>query len=300
MTVRAMPYRRGQSANWGRASTAATHVIGLRHSIVILHLYDAHNHMHDERLAPGREAIMQAVHQEGVVRMVVNGTCEGDWPAVLSLARRYPQVIPSFGCHPWFVKERSAHWDKSLLECLDQVPSAIGEIGLDRWIDDYDLPQQEEVFIWQLRLAAERNLAVSIHCLQAWGKLLEILQIEPVPRRGFLLHSYSGSLEMIPQLAELGGYFSIPGYFAAGPKQSQRDTFKRVPSDRLLIETDAPDQMLPEDRNRYPLVDAVSGKGINHPANLGSVYQFVSELLDEPLDALAARVEVNFERLFGS
>jgi TatD DNase family protein len=262
-------------------------------------LYDAHNHMQDERLAPRREAIMQAVHQEGVVKMVVNGTCEGDWPTVLALARRYPQVIPSFGCHPWFVKERSAHWNKSLLEYLDQVPSAVGEIGLDRWIHDYDLLLQEEVFVLQLRLAAERNLPVTIHCLQAWGKLLEILQIEPLPCRGFLLHSYSGSLEMIPPLAELGAYFSIPGYFASGRKQSQRDTFKHVPSDRLLIETDAPDQALPDERNRYPLVDAVSGKGINHPANLGAVYQFVSELLDEPIDALAARVEANFERLFG-
>ena len=62
------------------------------------------------------------------------------------------------------------------------LAAAVGEIGLDRWIKDYDMEQQEEVFIWQLRLAAERNLPVSIHCLQAWGRLLEILRAEPRPR----------------------------------------------------------------------------------------------------------------------
>src|SRR5206468_3835534 len=120
------------------------------------------------------------------------------------------------------------------------------EIGLDRWIENYDLPLQEEMFVWQLRLAAERNLPVSIHCLQAWGKLLELLQKEPRPACGFVLHSYGGPREMIPPLMKLGAYFSLPGYFAHERKQKQRETFQAVPLDRLLIETDAPDQMLPD------------------------------------------------------
>ena len=153
--------------------------------------------------------------------------------------------------------------------------------------------------MWQLRLAAERNLPVSIHCLQAWGRLLEILRAEPRPRCGFLLHSYGGPQEMIAPLAELGAYFSFPGYFAHERKTRQRETFKSVPPDRLLIETDAPDQLLPPEHNRYPLADAASGKPLNHPANLGAVYDFMAGLLDEPLERLAPRVEQNFLRLFG-
>jgi TatD DNase family protein len=142
------------------------------------------------------------------------------------------------------------------------------------------------VFVWQLRLAAERNLPVSIHCLQAWGRLLELLRAGPRPRCGFLLHSFGGPREMIAPLAELGACFSVPGYFAHERKARQRETFRHVPTDRLLIETDAPDQLLPVERIQYPLADPATGKAINHPANLGAVYRFVAELLDEPVEAL--------------
>ena len=130
--------------------------------------YDAHNHLQDERLRPHLDAVMTAARAEPIARMVVNGSCEGDWPAVLKLAREYPEVLPSFGCHPWYIKERSSEWQAKLIECLGQIPSAVGEIGLDRWIKGHDIGQQEEVFAWQLRLAAEREIAGSIHCLQAW------------------------------------------------------------------------------------------------------------------------------------
>lgn len=265
-----------------------------------LRLYDAHNHLQDERLTPCREAILSEVPRQGVVRMVVNGSSESDWPEVLALARGCCEVIPSFGCHPWYMKERSGDWQSALVRHLDAVPSAIGEVGLDRWVKDYDSEDQERLFVWQLRLAAERNLPVSIHCLQAWGRLLEILRAQPRPRCGFLLHSYGGPREMIAPLAELGAYFSFPGYFAHERKARQRETFKCVPPDRLLIETDAPDQLLPPEYNRYPLADTTSGKPLNHPANLGAVYEFVAGMLAEPLERLAPRVEENFLRLFGS
>jgi len=263
------------------------------------HLCDAHNHLQDERLAPHREAVLAAVRREGVAWMVVNGSCESDWPQVLALAREIPQVIPSFGCHPWYVAQRSADWQAALLRHLEAVPSAVGEVGLDRWIKDYDAEQQEKVFVWQLRLAAKRNLPLSIHCLQAWGRLVEILRAEPRPRCGFLLHSYGGPRELVGPLAELGAHFSLPGYFAHERKARQREAFRAVPPDRLLIETDAPDQLSPDERNHYPLTDAQTGKALNHPANLRAVYQFAAELYDESIEALGERVEANFLRVFG-
>jgi len=264
-----------------------------------LRLYDAHNHLQDGRLAPHREAAIAAALQSGVSKMVVNGSCEEDWPAVRQLAAQHPEVIPSFGYHPWYVKERSANWQNELLRCLDAVPSGVGEVGLDRWIKDFNLPAQEETFVWQLRLAAERNLPVSIHCLQAWGPLLQILQAQPRPACGFLLHSYGGPGEMVAPLTDLGAYFSLPGYFAHERKTRQREAFRRVPPERLLIETDAPDQLLPPDRIEHPLLEKENGKALNHPANLEAVYRFAAELFEEPLDHLAQRVEQNFARLFG-
>ena len=281
-----------------------------------MRLYDAHNHLQDDRLKSRQEQLVAQSSEVGVARMVVNGACEEDWPAVAALARRHPIVVPSFGYHPWYVRKRTPDWQERLVQFLDAVPSAVGEIGLDRWILDQhrnairtkgpqdstpspaSLEEQIEVFVGQLHVAARRNLPVSIHCLQAWGLLHDLLRHEPRPTCGFLLHSYGGPVEMVKPLADLGAYFSLPGYFAHARKQRQRETFRQVPPDRLLIETDAPDQCLPAERTRFPITDETTGRALNHPANIAAVYEFAAELLDESLAPMAARIEGNFQRLF--
>ncbi len=308
-----------------------------------LRFYDAHNHLQDDRFGGRQAELLAACAQTGLARMVVNGTCEADWPQVLALALKFgragsplpadepgkssaPQpspagahgvtrptiILPSFGYHPWYLHRRTTDWLKNLVKFLDATPSGVGEIGLDRYKPDLPYDGQEEAFIAQLRLAAERDRPASIHCLQAWGRMLEILKVEPRPAHGFLLHSYGGPQEMVQPFADLGAYFSFPGYYAHERKARQRETFLHIPADRLLIETDAPDQMLPEMKNEeggmkklfrdatvFALTDAATGKPINHPANLAAVYHFAAELRSEPVETLAAQVEQNFLRLFG-
>jgi TatD DNase family protein len=264
-----------------------------------VNLYDAHNHLQDDRFSGRQAELLAACQRAGVARMVVNGACEADWPQVLALAGAHPLVLPSFGYHPWYLHERTEDWERQLVRQLDQIPGGVGEIGLDRWKPGLSYDGQEAAFTSQLRLAAERNRPVSIHCLQAWGRLFDLLRENPRPARGFLLHSFGGPAEMIPSLARLGAYFSFPGYYAHERKARQRETFKQVPADRLLVETDAPDQSLPDALNEHPLVDAVAGRPINHPANLPAVYRFLAGVRNEPMEVLAARVEENFLRLFG-
>ena len=148
--------------------------------------YDAHNHLQDDRFDGQQNTLLAACENFGVLRMVVNGACEGDWLQVLQLARENKMVLPSFGYHPWYLHERTPDWLKNLERYLDEVPSAVGEIGLDRWKPDLPYAGQEEAFLAQLRLAAERNLPVSIHCLQAWGRMLDLLQANPRPQCGFV------------------------------------------------------------------------------------------------------------------
>ena len=263
-------------------------------------LFDAHNHLQDERFGGRQRELIETAMTAGVARMVVNGSCEEDWPHVAALAREFPGVvIPSFGLHPWYVHERTSEWFTVLRRWVTETPDAvIGEIGLDRWKPDLPYAGQEEVFIAQLQLASDLNRPASIHCLRAWGRLHASLRAGPVPARGVLLHSYGGPAEMVAPLARLGARFSLPGVFAHAKKVRQREAFRQVPADRLLIETDAPDQCLPEDRNGHPLTDQRTGRPLNHPANLRRVYEFAAEMFGEPLDPLAARVERNFLALF--
>jgi TatD DNase family protein len=262
-----------------------------------MQLYDAHNHLQDERFTD-RSAILAEAARVGVARMVANGACEEDWPLVKKLSQEFPQVLPSFGYHPWYLHERTSEWQRTLTQFLDGVRSAVGEIGLDRWKAGLPYEGQEEAFVWQLRLAAERNVAASIHCLQAWGRLHELLRDNPRPARGFLLHSYGGSREMVEPFAMLGAYFSFPGYFMHARKARQREAFAAVPLDRFLIETDAPDQLLPDISNKFPLRDP-AGRSINHPANLRAIYEFVAQERGMPLERFSSQVEKNFLQLFG-
>ena len=256
-------------------------------------LYDAHNHLQDERLWKALDQIVADLPTVGLERCVVNGTSEKDWPHLEALAKRHRWIIPAFGLHPWFLKERSANWLDTLRRCLDANPGAcIGEIGLDRWIQDYDIADQEKVFTAQLQLAAERNLAASIHCLKAWGHLEDVLKTNPRPVRGFLLHSYGGSAEMIPPFVKLGAYFSISGYFAHDRKAAQREVFKKIPLDRLLVETDAPDMLPP------PELIAFASGDMNDPRNLPRIYEFAAKLFNMPLEDFAGRVATNFNSLF--
>ncbi|MBC8002996.1 MAG: TatD family hydrolase [Opitutaceae bacterium] len=264
-----------------------------------MRLHDAHNHLQDDRFGGHQDELVATTVTADVVRMVVNGSCEEDWPAVQDLARRHPCVLPSFGYHPWYLAERTPNWQSTLKQYLDATPGAVvGEIGLDRWKPDLPYDGQEDAFVWQLRLAAERNLAVSIHCLRAWGRLHELIRAESRPARGFLLHSYGGPVELVKPLARLGAYFSFPGYYLHERKIRQRETFKHIPPDRLLIETDAPDQLPPDHLAGFHALTDSAGHPINHPANLQPIYNSVAEILGEPLEAFALRIEENFNRLF--
>lgn len=259
--------------------------------------YDAHNHLQDGRFDGRQKEIVADCEKNGVARMAVNGACESDWPQVLQLARENKIVLPSFGYHPWYLAERTPDWKKNLEKFLEAVPAAVGEIGLDRWKPGLPYAGQEEIFVAQLKIAADRNLPVSIHCLQAWGRLHDLLKENHRPTCGFLLHSFGGPMEMVPAFVKLGAYFSFPGYFLHERKLKQRATFQKIPRERLLIETDAPDQLLPAEKILFPLTDK-NGEPLNHPANVVSVYRGLAEFLGEPLESLASQTEGNFLRLF--
>ncbi|MCP5536405.1 MAG: TatD family hydrolase [Akkermansiaceae bacterium] len=249
---------------------------------------DAHNHLQDTRFDGIRDQVIAGMMESGITRCVVNGTSPADWPRVAALAKTFPEfIIPSFGLHPW--QTATDGWLELLVDYLGTVPGAcVGECGLDRWMRGFDIDLQTEVFTAQLNLAADRNLPLSIHCLKAWGPLLGVLESNNLPDRGFLLHSYGGSAELVPRFAELGAYFSFSGYFLHEKKAGALDAFRAVPAERLLLESDAPDMLPPAGVITHPLPD-----GANHPANLPTIAEAASACLD------TTRVDANFSSFFG-
>jgi TatD DNase family protein len=262
-------------------------------------LFDAHNHLQDPRLGARPEELAATARAAGVVAMAVNATGEHDWAAVGRLAETVPGVRPQFGLHPWWVPGRAGDWRDRLVGWLDRFPAAgVGEIGLDRWKPGLAYEGQEQVFLDQWQLACDGNRPASLHVLKAWGRIHELLREHPGPACGFLLHSYGGPAELVEPLVRLGAFFSFPGYFLRDGKERARAVFRVVPVDRLVIETDAPDQTLPDHLNPHPLLDA-AGHPLNHPANLSAVLEGLAALRGEDADTLAARTLANAHRLFG-
>jgi TatD DNase family protein len=263
-------------------------------------LLDAHNHLHDSRLLRWRADFLAELPALGIRGAVVNGTREDDWAQVASLSATTAWVLPSFGLHPWHVNERTPAWRDSLLHFLDMHRGAgIGEIGLDRWIEGNDPVAQAECFRWQLGIAAERNLPATLHCVRAWGALWEIVRSAPMPARGFLLHAYGGPAEMVRGFLDRGAFFSFPSYFLHERKKAQREIFQRLPAERILVETDAPDLAPPQEHNPRPL-SGDDGKILNHPGNLLVAYDALAGIRGMERDELAVVVAENFARLFRS
>ena len=123
-----------------------------------LRLYDAHVHLADRSLISYQQEIRARYTEIGLGKLVVVGTAPQDWPAVLELAATNPSVIPAVGLHPWKVNSAPGDWQQRLLAALEQGAQAIGEIGLDKWIEDHDIERQQEAFRFQLDLAQQQNL----------------------------------------------------------------------------------------------------------------------------------------------
>jgi TatD DNase family protein len=249
--------------------------------------FDAHNHLQDARVgdAAGVIATMRAA---GVEHCVVNATCEADWPAVDALARVHPEfVTPAFGIHPWKAATAAEGWLARLAGFLEKHPrAAIGECGLDRWVAVPAIDVQRPVFEAQLGLARKMDRPVVIHCLKAWGPLIDILSSRKPPR--FLLHSFGGSLETARRLLPLGAWFSFSGHFMHDRKEAVRQVFQQLPRDRILVETDAPDMLPPASQITHPLPD-----GSNHPANLPAIGMALAHLLEMDGNELSALTRAN-------
>jgi len=263
-----------------------------------MRLFDSHAHLQDSRLRDRTDEILARAGQAGVARIVCCGAREADWPDVQALARGHAQLVPAYGLHPWYLRERTTAWAAALRDLLEADPAAaVGEIGLDHAIDGRDDADQAAVLLAHLELARRLGRPASVHCRRAWSALLDALDRAGGLPAGFVVHSYSGSRELIGPLAARGGHFSFSGSITYPRNRRGRLAAEAVPPDRLLIETDAPD-LLPR-----PAAEAAGAAGgeppPNEPAHLAHVLLALAEIRRAAPEPLAEQIWKNAARVFG-
>lgn len=248
-------------------------------------LLDSHNHLQSARFGKSAGDLIAEMKAAGISGCVVNGTRESDWEAVRNIAREFPDFVrPAYGVHPWFADTAEQGWEKRLKRFLIDNPLAsVGEIGIDGWVDSPALGVQLEVFSKQVAIAVELDRVMTVHCLKAWDELFQMMdQVDAWPEK-FLMHSFGGSIEVAERLLKRGAWFSFSGYFLQTRKRKVLEVFKRLPKDRILLETDAPEMAPPLDLMKFPL-----SEGVNHPANLGVIAAvFEHEMGEGTLERIA-------------
>lgn len=239
---------------------------------------DTHVHLQDESFAPDLEPVVVRARQAGVVTMVCNGTCQNDWPRVIKQAREYADIVSFLGLHPWFIKTRTGEWLEELEKRLIDHPGGLGEIGLDRCARDCDEKVQEAVFRQQLDLAARLHRPATVHCVQAWGALMEILHAQRELPTAMMIHAYGGPAELIGPLAKMNVYFSFAASVLEPRREKARRALQAVPEDRLLLETSSP-ELIPSELYRSEGSKLMAeGRGRNEPANLPRFAPAIAEL----------------------
>jgi TatD DNase family protein len=254
----------------------------------MLHLFDSHCHLQDERIVGRIDEIIGRARAAGVEHMLCCGTQEEDWESVAKLAGKYEGIIPAFGLHPWFAVKRSEKWMEKLEKMLMEMPqAAVGEIGLDHVLEKRNDEEQAEVFVAQLKLARKLERPVSIHCRRAWGDMMKILDQQCGLPLGGVIHSFSGTVDLIPRLEQLNVSLSFSGSITYDRNKRGREAAAAVSEKFLLIETDSPD---------IPPVGVEQGK--NEPGNSIKVVNAIAEIRRTGSDHIAGISNANATKIF--
>lgn len=228
--------------------------------------------------------------RSGVERLIVPAVCAGHFDSVLLLARQHPMIHAALGLHPVWI----AQHDDAALDALEQRLShrppglvAVGEIGLDNYIDDPQFDRQMALLEAQLRLAKRYSLPVILHSRRTHDPLAALLRRMALPRTG-VVHGFSGSLQQAQRFVSLGYRIGVGGTITYPRASKTRAVMAALPLNALVLETDAPDMPL----------NGWQGQP-NRPERVAEVFHTLCQLRSEPAGEIADALFGNACRLFG-
>jgi TatD DNase family protein len=202
-------------------------------------MIDTHCHLTDSRLFEQLENVLTRAKAAGVSRMVTIGTHPQDWTAALKVCESRPWLRCAIGVHPNYCHEME-------IDCLaelrrlrsEKTVAALGEMGLDYHHKYATKARQAEFFQAQLQLATEYNHPVVIHCREATDDCLAILR--GFPKVSAVVHCFTGTMAEAKKILDAGYLLGFTGVVTYKNAPELREIAAMAPSDRILVETDAP------------------------------------------------------------
>ena len=251
-----------------------------------MRLVDSHSHFDAAEFDADRAAAHARAVAAGVVAQIVPAVDAAGWPKLRQTCADFPGLWPAYGLHPMYLDTHRPEHLPALRAWIERErPLAIGECGLDYFVEGLDAEAQSFYFDGQLRLAREFDLPVIVHARRAVDAV--IASIRKVGGLRGVVHSFSGSAEQATQLHRLGFLLGIGGPVTYERANRLRGIVASMPLGQLLLETDSPDQPGAAHRGER-----------NEPAFLVEVLDVVAKLRGMPREELAAATTANAERLF--
>jgi TatD DNase family protein len=251
-----------------------------------MNLVDSHCHLDFPELAADLDAVLGDMQAHGVSHALCVSVTLEDFPQVRALAEAHENLFASVGTHPDYEHQVVA---RDALVALAAHPKvvAIGETGLDYYRLEGDLEWQRDRFRTHIRAAREAGKPLIIHTRSAAADTIRIMQEERAAEVGGVMHCFTESWETAVQAMEMGFHISFSGIVTFKNAAVLKEVARRVPLDRLLVETDSP----------YLAPVPYRGK-VNRPGWVRYVAEEVARLRDAPFEEIAQATTDNFFRLF--
>jgi TatD DNase family protein len=252
---------------------------------------DTHCHLDSPRFDADREKVLERARAAGVADVFVPSVGPEGWRSLLEFAGSHPGVHAGLGIHPQMLPDLDPAGDEDRLADLESAlgkggAAAVGECGLDG-PSRARAPMDRQLAVLRGHLALSRRfgLPLVLHCLRAHEAMLALLEREGVPAGG-VMHSYSGSPELVPRYAALGLFFAVAGPVTFENARRPVAVARAIPPDRLVLETDAPDQTPRPHRGRC------------EPAHIVQVAAAVAAARGVALEEVDRLTSANARRLF--
>lgn len=257
-----------------------------------MQLIDTHNHLDFPDFDADRPALLERCRALGVERQVLLGVFQDNWTRVVQLAEQHSELYAALGLHPLYLRQHRPPHLLALRERLQRLEGhpklcAVGEIGLDYYIETLDRDAQQALFEEQLRIAIDVELPVLLHVRRAHAAVIATLKRLRVPRGG-IVHAFAGSREEAREYLKLGFRLGLGGAPTWPQANRLRKVVAELPLEAIVLETDAPDMapaMYPGQRNS--------------PEHLPAICAALAELRGMSAEELAAASTRNAQEVFG-
>ncbi|KKN33476.1 hypothetical protein LCGC14_0803310 [marine sediment metagenome] len=251
---------------------------------------DSHCHLNLLAEEPGGiEAMVNEATEQGIQHILCIAIDKKTTADVKKIADTYPQVTASVGIHPNVEQEEQYTVEALVAEATHPKVIAIGETGLDYFRSEGDLEWQRDRFRIHIEAAKQTRKPLIIHTREARDDTMDILEAEQAEEAGGIIHCFTENWETAKRALDIGFYISLSGIVTFKSAKELQEVAKKLPLDRILIETDSP----------YLAPVPHRGK-TNRPVFVKHVAEFLAELRGESVEDIARITTENFQRLFPS